>query len=416
VQAQAEALLSVSDDRLSWTWQAVQDPSNPAMQWVLICAARRDLIEQIKHLLPAGVELRSLVPRVVASVHAARAGANGLKASRLRVDVTNGTATVALLSGDQLLRSVVVDRDEDDDAPPHHPASANGWARQLRESYQSLIDGIPGPQRPQLLEVRAPGANGDSATLAPALAVTLGLNLSRPDAGAGDDADSAAVAVARLVLDHADAQQVNFARAPKIVVDAPAPVNPRRLATILAACAVGVLVLYGLDVARASWLNRQLDHLRSAEVASSGIERRLAVDRFVERNTSPALPGLDTILTAAPQSLTMSTFSLSPAGQFRLVGAVGSSGELDDFLRKLQASRTLTNVQLRSGRVENNRWSIELTADATPMAGLLLASSKPPAPNVSPGKPAGASPAPTTGPTTAPITRSAKPRAAGGAK
>jgi hypothetical protein len=133
-----------------------------------------------------------------------------------------------------------------------------------------------------------------------------------------------------------------------------------------------------------------VQHLRNAESGSAGIETRLAIDRYLEKNASPALPGLDTILSAAPPSLSINTFGLAANGQFHLSGAVGQPMEVDQFLRKLQESKALTNVQLRSARVDQNRWSIELTADAAPMAGLFLTSSAPVKPTTQPTKRGGA--------------------------
>jgi hypothetical protein len=358
VQAQAEAMLPLADGRLSWTWRASPDRANSQMQSILICAARRDVIEQMTRAVPANVSVQAILPRAAT-----------LPGSGLIIDASDESAAFALLSDDELRRCAVVDL-------PPDPV-------EVRHGYQSLIDGLPRDAVPKTGIVRAADLQ-DAQKLADALGDSLGISLKPEPAS-----DSGAVAAARLLLDARCDRVIDFAD----TRDAPTAepkANSRRLIAFTAACVAGIGALYGIDVWRGWWLDRQVQHLRNAESGSAGIETRLAIDRYLEKNASPALPGLDTILSAAPPSLRINTFGLAANGQFHLSGAVGQPMEVDQFLRKLQESKALTNVQLRSARVDQNRWSIELTADAAPMAGLFLTSSAPVKPTTQPTKRGGA--------------------------
>src|SRR5437762_4108223 len=104
VDAQAEALLSVSDDRLSWSWQDFPDPLNPAMQWVLLCAARRELLERTKSSLPANLSVRALMPRILTVAEDFRTAASASTASQLLIEVSDEAMTLALVAGGRLLR------------------------------------------------------------------------------------------------------------------------------------------------------------------------------------------------------------------------------------------------------------------------------------------------------------------------
>jgi hypothetical protein len=395
VQSQANALFSGGDDRLTWTWNGFADPVNPTMQWILLCAAQRSLLEQLKRSLPAQRSLEVLVPKIMAVAPAAAA-----VGSALLVDLSDDSVTLALMIDGKLLRCVVVDRD-----PEEEKTSSNGdsmvpaWMRQARQSYQSLLDGIPRERWPKEGVLRA--EDQETATkVSLTLSTALGIGLR------AESADSGAAAAARLVLDAATTRTISFAANTNGEQSKPAAAfHPRRAAIMAAACVVAILMLYAIDSFRASWLTRQLDQLHAVESTSSGIERRLAVDRYLEKNASPALPGLDAMLGAAPPSLSMNSFGLNAAGQFHLSGILSSPNEVDEFVRKLQESKALTNVQLRSARNDQNRWAVELTADAAPMAGLLLSTARTPAPAPPPSPVPGAVPAPALAPTSGPATK-----------
>ena len=433
VQARVDSLLPAGGDRLNWTWQTFADPLDPAMQWILVCATRRNLLERLTAALPANVQLKSLLPRAIAAIQGCppqwsvsggqSAGSQPPAPScRLLIDLSGEAATMALWAEGHLLRCAVLDRDDEIERDSSETIASNAsiataappWVWQSRQVYQSLLEGLPRDRWPRHGLLRLPrSANGEGAILSSALGAALGVELSPwpapPDATGQpiNSHDSAAkprdvvaeetlspctngaVGAARLLLaDPADPDStgVNFARA-KQAAAAPAAIHPRRLLTLTAAIFVGVMLLWGIDWYRASWLSRQVEQLRAVESASGGMERRLAIDRYLEKAASPALPGLDAILAAAPPSLAITSFGLSANGQFRLVGMVGGNpGELDGFLRKLQECKALMHVELRSGRSDpqqQQRWTVELTADAAPAAGLLLV--RPPTPTA--GKP-----------------------------
>jgi len=365
VHAQVDSLLSTGQDRLTTTWRDFPDPVNDAMRWVVFCAVRRDLVDQLNAALPAGVTACALLPRAMAAAHASPPAA--ASDSQLLLEINDDAATMGLWIQGHLLRCMVLHRDDS--------GADSTWLRNSRQTYQSLMEGLPRPRWPKQGLIR--GNNGQAAKLSPAVSQSLGIELApwpwtSADGTPDDNASSScgAVGAARLLLEDA-AANTNFAKSQAPATALKPPVK-QRLFKLAAICAVGLVLLYSIDCYRAWWLDRQVEQVRLAEASSGGIEQRLAVDRYLEREASPALPGLDAILSAAPQSLTMSSFGVSTTGQFHFVGGLQNPGELDAFLKKLQQSPVLNHVELHSGRAQQQGWQLDLTASASPTAGLMI--------------------------------------------
>ncbi|GEM_PF-4169886 len=405
VHAQMEALLSAGPERLTSSWQAFPDPLNAGMQWVLFCAGRREVLERLNAAIPPGVALRAVLPRALATAHSWPRNASS---SELLVEVTHEAATMSLVADGHLLRCMVLGLDDAPETESSGSPGAQSWVRQSRQSYHSLLEGLPRDRWPRQGLIR--GTNGEAAEMLPTLADALGVDLhpwsSAPDAAKHETTSPylGAEGIARLIVDDPAALHINFARPAKALA-APVVIRHCRVMVLALACLAGVALLYGIDCYRSSWLSEQVEQVRAAAASSGGIEQRLAIDRYLEKNVSPAMPGLDAILAAAPPSLSMTSFSLTAGGQFRFVGALGSPNEVDDFLRKLLASKALANVEVRSLRNDQQRWTLELSADAAPAAGMLLITAPAkqaanlPVPGNSARGPIPAATAPATGPT-----------------
>ncbi len=407
VRAQVEGLLSAVGDRLAWTWHGFTNPFDPAMQWILVCAVRREFLEQLSHAIPAGVSLQALVPRAIAGIRAVPTNGSP-DSTQLLVELTPETAALILTVQGRPLRCMLLDRDGESDRCNGN-ATIAPWIRQARQCYRSLLDGLPREAWPRHGLMRS--SDIADASLTPDLAQALAMDLTAcpPTDDASPDAVGGrcggAVGVAQLVLEGDASQNINFAR-PHPLAQVPLMGRSRRAMALAIAAAIGLMLLWGLDLYRSSWLARQVEQLRAAEQKTGAIQQRLAVDSYLARNASPALPALDAILTAAPPSLTMSGFGLTSDGQLSFVGSVGNGPELDAFLHKLQESKALTNVKLRSGRSDQQRWSVEITALTTPGAGLLLvgtsmppvAATPPAAPTASTAGPPGAATVPASMP------------------
>jgi hypothetical protein len=313
---------------------------------------------------------------------------------------------MALATEGRLFRCAMLERDSaaTDGA---NQAVAGGWILQLQPAYQALVDAIPAERLPRQGVVCSADDQEDLvATLQTVLKVDL-RPWSEPVQPKLGSATLGAYGVAELLLDDAAGRNINFAKVDQPAAAA-ATVRPRRLLGIAAACLLGVVLLYGLDCWRGRWLAGQVERLRGIETAGGDLQRRLAIDKYLEKNAPPAMPMLDALLTAAPASLQMTSIGVNAGNQLHFTGVLSNPSELDGFLHRLQRSPALIKVELRSGRADpqqQQRWDVDLTAEAAPMAGLQLASNG----NATPSsgvQPAAGGPPPlqrratTTGPTT----------------
>jgi hypothetical protein len=376
IEAQVDALLPTGGERLTWTSSASADSLHPGMQSVLLCAARRDLLEQVERLVPQGAAAQALLPRLVAMSYALRHSQPTTAAFQLLIDVCDDSVTMALATGGRVFRCVMLERDSaaKDGA---NKGAAGGWLLQLQPAYQSLVDALPAERLPRQGIV---SSADDQEDLVATLETVLNVDLRRWSEALQPKLVSAtalgAYGVAGLLLDGAAASNINFAKVNQPAAAA-ATVRPRRLLGIAAGCLLGVVVLYGLDCWRGQWLAGEVARLRGIETASGDLDRRLAINKYLEKHAPPALPMLDALLAAAPTSLQMTSVGVDAGNQLHFTGVLTNPSELDDFLHRLQRSPSLAHVELRSGRADPQqpqRWDVDLTAEAAPMAGLQLAS------------------------------------------
>ena len=218
VHAQMEALLSAGPERLTSNWQAFPDPLNAGMQWVLFCAARREVLDRLNAAIPAGIALRAVLPRALATAHSWPRGASATP-SHLLLELTHEAATMSLVADGHLLRCTVLGVDHAPEAEPSGSSGAQSWVRQSRQSYHSLLEGLPRERWPRQGLIR--GSNGEAAGFLPTLADALGVDLhpwsSPPDAATNETTSPylGAEGIARLVLDDPAALHINFARPAK---------------------------------------------------------------------------------------------------------------------------------------------------------------------------------------------------------
>jgi hypothetical protein len=374
--AQIEVLIPGEMSRFVTAWQAAADPHRPSMRRCVLCAARRDAVDEAL-AASRGVSRdgRGAFPSTLAL--AAMWGRRGDDKPVLLVHLAEQSTAVAAMRGACVISAGVADSALDSAAD----AAVRVWARQVREVVEHAVAEIPRDQRPVRCILFAPAAQAALGAAALTEALHIPVEPAAPPAdvqmaGADFATYALAIALAQAAADEGDGP-ANFV--PAKAARTPVPLRRAwRWAAVFVWIAAAVAVLYGLDVHEAAVLDRDAQDMQKASLAGGGLARQRAVGDFLESTAGP-LDILERLSTTLPESAMLTTWRYSRDGEHVIGGIVPDEAQ---FLQVLDTLHKLGTVQWKTGRVNEGKFQFEVCLNFTRAAA--AASSKPAS---SPGAP-----------------------------
>lgn len=426
VQRQLEAFVPAGEDDLFvWGWQSAGDPLQAGSQRALLCAARKDLAEQLTGACKSLADDSAVV--VPSAMALAKAHAELFPPEEGTVallDVAARSSTVVIVRAGSVLACGVIDQGGDhwtdliaeqlavspEEAEtrklehlagktPHDGQALPGclqrglgqWSQQLREVYQACLEGPPRSDRPVRCVIF--GRAGRTPGLPEIVSQTLGLPAQRVAEPAALSLsgqvpfERAAVAVGAALCRLTEEPEAGGQATINLAVGRKAKVPTLRKfswrwAAVAAWLVAAVGGLYGLDRYEAAWLKSAAGRIRGSAAGQGGLERQLEIARYLEQSGAPALAILDELCALAPESLILTSWGYNHSGEVTVAGTVSSEKDFHSFLAKLRDSRMLSDLEPRRQKKESGKFQFELVVKAGPGMGPAPppASTKPSAP------------------------------------
>ena len=397
VQGQLEVLIPTQGERLATGYRNYADPYKPGQQRVLLCAARRDtlagIVEGCKRL---GREPDGIVPSVLALAAMWSRLSEQSRTATAIIDVGARCTSIALVEGGEVVQCGVLDSACDHwteqiaekiDLPYNqaeqrkleYAANLGGaeadpavheclqqalaeWAGQLREMYEHCVEEIPQERRPKRCiafgrPVRTAGVPG-------LIARTLGLEVvegTRPKrlslAEGMDFGRSGAAIGAALWAMESDWPVANLAARPEGKQRVGAKLLWWRWAALAAWLLGAMLSLYGLDKVEAGKQKEILGKVQARTKQQGGLDRQLAMGRYLEMTGPAALDALDRISEVLPEKTLLSRWRYSHDGEVRIEGTVPNEKAFVEMLQKLG---DVGKVDPKGGQPEKKTFRFEV--------------------------------------------------------
>ena len=389
VQGQLEVLIPTHADRFTGSFLASDDPFNPSAQRVLLCAVRKDALDEIlrpcKRLTrqPDGV-----TPSILALAALSSRLDSHTKDPIAVLDVAARSTSIALLLNGQITQCAVFDSaadrwteriaetldipysqaeqrkqqladspDSDHDVHNCLRQALDDWADQLRDFYQHCLDQLPQDRRPIrcILFGRAAQTPGLSALISDALSLPVEKPAvpSRLSLDQDMDFSSSAAAIGSAISAlETDWPVVNLAAPPKKARPLGRKLSLWRWAGGFVWLLAALLTLYGLDKAEAYKLTTALSDLEATMAEQGGLSRQLALGDYLYSVGPSPLDAMDRITASLPNGIMLAAWSHSSTGQVTIRGTVANEKDFQTMYDKLCE---LASVDFRSGKPEGKK-------------------------------------------------------------
>lgn len=398
VRSQFEVLIPDRGQAFVYDWDSWTDPQNPSKQCVLLCAARKDAVANAMNAVGrVGWSVNAIAPSLISISRLWMHCGVADKRHVLLLDIQARCTGLAIVCGKRLVSCGLVDLGSDHWV--EHLADGQGisyreaqdrlwlneaddssgvtnvmdeWTQQLREVYEHCVSGIERDARPKECHVFGQASRNSRviANVSAALSLDTHKTQTPEDIVLEDGVDfavaSGAIAAAMSGLETFE----------PLISLVPARKETKAARSWGKWCwaAAAICLIIGMfwvsrsDKAEAERISETLGELRRSTDCGGGIERHLALGKYMEARGPTPMEVLDSLSNCVPSSTVVTKWRYDRDGSVILSGIAPNEQE---FIKTLGQLSKVGEVEFKSGRPHQRRFHFEVHLNmSAPMKGM----------------------------------------------